>query len=89
MKSLWCNFSGLGSMPSTSNEVNPRPTGTPDFPPPTGGGGGAVEHSPSISAAIGRRVKRKKVFKRSSKMITKLCSQFFANVKIVAPRAKK
>ena len=39
--------------------VNPRPTGTPDFPPPTGGGGG-VRTPPSISAPIGRREKRKK-----------------------------
>ena len=39
--------------------VNPRPTGTPDFPPPTVGGGW-FEHPPSISAPIGRREKRGK-----------------------------
>ena len=63
----------------------PRPTGTPDFH----WGGGSNTPPPSISAPIRRREKRKKTFKTSSKMITKLFSQFFAMVKIVAPRAKK
>ena len=26
--------------------INPRPTGTPNFPPPTGGGGGGVSEHP-------------------------------------------
>ena len=38
--------------------LNPRPTGTPDFPSPTGGGGSNTP--PSISAPFGSREKRKK-----------------------------
>ena len=67
--------------------VNPRPTGTPGFPSPTGGGG--VEHPLSISAPIDRREKRKK--KRSEareKLFRNYFSQFFAKVKIVAPRVQ-
>ena len=49
--------------------LNPRPTGTPDFPPPTGGS--------SISAPIGRREKPEKMFESPSKIITKLFQSIF------------
>ena len=44
--------------------INPHPTGTPDFPPPSGGGG---RTPPSISAPIGRREKREKHSKARQK----------------------
>ena len=67
-------------------KFNSRTTGTPDFPSPTGGGG--FEHPRPISGPIGRREKRKKRSKVHQKWLRNYFSQFFAKVKIVAPRAQ-
>ena len=69
--------------------INPRPTGTRDFPPPTGGGGGGANTTPSISAPIGRREKRKKLSKVRRKWLRNYFIQIFYQVKIVASRGKK
>ena len=61
--------------------VNPRPDGPLDFPPPDGGGG-VFEHSPSISAPAHRRTKRKTAFESSRKIISKSYRSFLAQVKI-------
>ena len=59
---------------------NPRPTGTPDFPPPTGGRG--VRTPASISAPIGRRVKRKKRSKTRQKLLRNLAVNFSLSSKL-------
>ena len=65
--------------------INPRPNGTPDFPPPPGPGVGVFENYLSRLLLVVEKKKTKKTFESSSKMITKQFKQFFANVKIVAP----
>ena len=67
---------------------NPRPTGTPDFPLPTGGGGG-VEHPRLSRLLLVVEKNGKKRSKARQKGLRNYFSQFFAKVKIMAPRAKK
>ena len=53
------------------------------------GGGGVFELSPSTSAPIGHREKRKKAFESSSKMITKVFRSIFRLCQNCDPMAKK
>ena len=68
--------------------VNPRRTGTPDFPSPTRG---VFEHPPPRLSPLLLVVEknRKKRWKDRQKWLRNYFSEFFAKVKIVAPRAKK
>ena len=59
-------------------ELNPRPDGPLDFPPPAGGGGGLNTH-PSISAPAHRRTKQKTAFESSRRIISKSFRSFFGS----------
>ena len=75
---------------SSCRDLNPRPTGTPDFPPPTGGGRGLFEQPPSTRLLLVVEKNGRKHSKARQKWLRNYFSDFFfAKVKIVAPRAKK
>ena len=72
------------SFPSTyiksyclTEDINPRPAGPLDFPPPDGGGG--VRKPPSLSAPAHRRAKLKTEFEISLKIIPKLLRSFLSS----------
>ena len=64
--------------------INPRPTGTPDFPPPTV----VLEHISLSRLLLVVEKKGKQRSKARQKWLRNYFSQFFAKVKIVTPGPK-